>query len=298
VSLAPYVDEAQAAASLPAATDYAAKAKAALAQMYKNDELGCCVISGKFHALGVWSGNKAGTPIIATDAEVVAAYHGICGPGDNGCVIEDVLDHWQNAGITMGGKVHKIDGYVGVDPSNPTQIKTAVVLFTSLALALNLPAAWEGGNDGDIWDIPRGLGARVVGGHDVEAVDYNETGVVVSTWGSTRTITWRAMASRYVTQALASKSPDWYGDDGMAPCGVNAAALDAALAAFKAGQVPPIDPTPVPTPPPGVTLTLDSLIEAVEDGVNAGRPYPDPATADQVALAIIDSIRAAWPAAV
>ncbi len=64
------------AAPPPATVDYAAKATAAIEKMYLNDEYGDCVIAGKYHAEGVWSGNEIGSPGIAlgTDQEVLSAF--------------------------------------------------------------------------------------------------------------------------------------------------------------------------------------------------------------------------------
>jgi hypothetical protein len=295
--LAAYLDHAIAASTLPASTNYAAKAGPSLKQIYMNDQLGCCVISGKFHALGVWSGNDSGTPIVATDQEVVSAYHTICGPGDNGCNIGDVLDYWKASGIKMGGQVHKIDAYVEVDPSNQDEVKAAIYLFTGLPLGLNLPSAWENVDDGGIWDVPSGFGARIVGGHDVEAVDFNETGVVISTWGGLRTITWAAMAnSRYVEEAYAVLSPDWYGSDKLAPCGLDVATLQADLAKLGGGVIPSIDPpAPVPTPTPvPVGPTLDEVIRAVAAGIASLAPYEGENVVDQVSLAAISALQSVW----
>src|ERR1700736_354865 len=99
----------------PTSVDYSAKAMDSLKRMYLNDQFGDCVIAGKFHAVGVWTGNESGSVVQGTDQEVLSSYHGICGPGDNGCNITDVLDYFKANGLPFNGTKHKIDGYVAID---------------------------------------------------------------------------------------------------------------------------------------------------------------------------------------
>ncbi len=232
----------------PDVVDYAPKAMASISRMYKNDQLGCCVISGKMHQIGLWSGNDAdsGGIVLATDNEVVSQYQGICGPGDNGCVITDVLDVMRTKGLTAGGKAYKIDGYVSVDSKNKLQLQTAIDLFGSVTFGIDLPSAWLNTDDGELWDV---TSTRIVGGHDVPAVGYNTQGVVIATWAGRRTITWAALASnKWITETYAELAPLWYGNDKLAPSGVDVVALQADLATLGGGGVPPIGPATVTVP--------------------------------------------------
>jgi len=76
------------AAPPPRSTSWRVKAAQSLGRMYLNDQLGCCVISGKLHNLGIWSANdhdhQPPGEVVATDQEVKQQYQQICGPGDNG----------------------------------------------------------------------------------------------------------------------------------------------------------------------------------------------------------------------
>jgi hypothetical protein len=295
--LGAYLDRSLAAATLPPSVDYTTKAKAAIAEMYLNDSLGDCVVAGLGHSIGIWSGNDTGNPVIATDNEIQAAYRTICGPGDNGCVITDVLDYTRDHGVTLGGKLHKIDSYVAIDHTVGDEIKAGIYLFGVVKLGINLPAGWEQTDDGGVWDIPSGLKARIIGGHDVEACGYSDEGVVISTWGGLRTITWAAFTStRYVEEAYALLGPDWYGSDKLAPCGLDVVTLQADLAKLSSGVIPPIDPPapePTPTPVP-VGLTLDQAIRAVAAGIASLAPYEGENVADQVELAAISALQSAW----
>lgn len=236
----------------PAVIDYSPKAAAAIAKMYLNEQLGDCVIAGKYHQLGIWAGNKSGTPIVVSDQTVLSMYR-VWNPGneDNGCVITDVLDYLRNTGFPDdAGALHKIDGYVSVDWTNKLQTQIALDLFGALTLGIQLPEAWT---NASIWDVTN---SRIVGGHDVTSLGYNAQGIQISSWGRIYTITWNAFVSRnWLDELYVPLAPDWYGADKKAPSGFNADALKADLAMISAGGTP--DPTPVapaPTVPPPTPL--------------------------------------------
>lgn len=237
----------------PTSVDYASKCMASLTRVYLNDVEGDCVIAGKYHQIGLWTGNDGPAPALATDQEVQNAYTSICGPGDNGCVITDVLDVMRSKGLACGGVLHKIDGYVSVDWTNKLEVQVAIDVFGSLTIGINLPQQWTCTNC--VWDEHA---TGNVGGHDICCVGYNAQGVQCATWGGVVTITWAAFLSRtWIEECYCSLSPDWYGKDNLAPNGIDAASLKADLAKLGGGVIPdpqppsPIPPTPpVPVPPP------------------------------------------------
>ena len=236
---------------LPASVNSWSKSMRALARMYLNDRYGCCVISGKYHQLGAWSGSDgAASPIEATDAEVQQMYNLLkAGPGDSGCVIADVLDYFQKFGLPTGGTDNKIDGYVSVNNLDKDLVKLALYLFGSLTIGINLPSAWANNAiPGGTWDV---TSSASVGGHDVCCVGYNDVGVQISTWGIVPpiTITWAAFtSSRYIDECYAQLAPAWYGSDKLAPCGVQVDRLKSDLELIRNGGTPNIDP-PAPVPP-------------------------------------------------
>ncbi len=231
---------------LPPSTNWLAKAIAAIKRMYLNDAKGDCVIASLFHLAGVWTGNEVGTPLQGTDAEVAATY-AIWNPGrqDNGCDISTVNNYWRDHGVTINGQLHKIDSYVAVDNTNWDLVKAAIALGFMLKLGIDLPGAWEQTNDGGVWDV---TSSRVVGGHDVPAIDFNDTvGATIATWAGTRTITKKAFTSKqYITEAYGILSPDWYSAAQTAPNGIDVTTLKADLALIAAGQIPSIGPPSVP----------------------------------------------------
>jgi hypothetical protein len=221
---------------------------ASIQRVYLNDAYGDCVIAGKYHAEGVWSGNDSDSPGVAlgTDQEVYAAYQSICGPGDNGCLITAVLDYFRDSGLRFSGSVRKIDGYVSVDWTNKLEVQVALYLFGAVTIGLNLPSAWT---SNAIWDVTN---APIVGGHDVTCVGYDDQGVQVASWGRLYTITWAAfLSTHWLEEAYVMLAPDWYGSHRLAPSGVDADTLAADLAKLGGGGIPPIDPTPAPPPSPG-----------------------------------------------
>jgi hypothetical protein len=248
--LARYIDLEKVRVSLPDKVDYSAKAMSSIKRVYGNDRYGDCVIAGKYHQVGIWTGNESGEPVVADDREVLSAYHKICGPGDNGCVITDVLDYFMQRGLMFGGQVHRIDGYAAVDWTNRDLVRAAIYLLGSLTLGINLPQSWTCTNC--VWD-ERAHGN--VGGHDVCAVGYDEKGVQICTWGGLVTITWPAMTSKkWIEECYVSLSPDWYANKNLSPQGLDVKALKSDLDLLKQGNMPPlpepVPPTPPPIPPP------------------------------------------------
>lgn len=230
----------------PDAVDYTEKAHASLETMLGNDTWGDCVLAGKAHSVGVWTGNDSdsGGEVIPTTGECVEQYHDICGPGDRGCVIQDVLSVMKRDGLMFGGKRHTLDGWVAVDHTKPDHVRAATYLFGAVTLGINFPGSWA---NSSTWDV---TSSRVVGGHDVPIIRYDQRGVYVSSWGRVYLMTWAALAQRgRVDECYALLAPDWYNDDRLSPAGVDVDNLRAALAALGSGNMPP-DPTPVPPHPP------------------------------------------------
>lgn len=257
----------------PASVDYAKQAKNALAQMYGNDEAGDCVIAGKMHLAGVWTGNDdtAGDQpdLVGTREEALRQYQQICGPGDNGCNISDVLDYMHAHGIVVGGKNVKIDAYVSVDHTNVEEVKVAILLFGGLTIGINLPRAWaDNAKPNGIWDVTN---SEIVGGHDVCVVGYDDRGVQICTWGMVLTISWMAFQnSRWVEECYAQLSESWYGSDKLSKAGVDAKTLLDDINKLGGGVIPPLpeDPPPIvppvppaPTPPgPGLWAQILAFI--------------------------------------
>jgi hypothetical protein len=86
---------------------------------------------------------------------------------------------FRSRGLPFNGQLHKIDGYLAVDHGNK-QLWCRLPCSCSepSVLGVNLPGDWTCTNC--TWGQPR---QGIVGGHDVTAVGYDQTGVKVATWG-------------------------------------------------------------------------------------------------------------------
>lgn len=234
------------AAPPPVVVDYSAKAMSSLNRILRNDVKGCCVISAKGHSLGVWSANDNQPIIIPTDAEIDAAYARLAYvPGtDSGCVIKDVLSKFRTEGIQFGGAIRKIDGYVTVNWTDKTLWQMATYLLGSLSVGFLVPQAWL---NSSVWDDTN---SAIAGGHCVTPIGYNADGVLVSSWGRLYLWLWRSFLSRrYMDEAYAMLSPNWYNSDKLSPAGFDVTKLQADLAKIGNGTVPTIDPVTPPPPP-------------------------------------------------
>ena len=245
LQLGPYLsDGAMLAGVLPTSINRREKAKASLARVYLNDRWGDCVFASKAHMFGLWSANDndSGGEVQATDKEIQDQYFAYTGGRDSGANIADVLQICQTKGFLMGGKLYKIDGFVSVDNTKKDLCKVAQLIFGAGSFGLDLPQEWT---SAAIW---KPTNTRIVGGHDVCPIDYDDQGIYVSSWGRIYLMTWDAvMSTRWVTEYYAALGPLWYGSDLIAPCGLKADTLKEDLAKIHGGIIP--DWNPVPSPP-------------------------------------------------
>jgi hypothetical protein len=202
-------------------------------RMFKNDIIGCCAIAGPAHIEMIWTHNASETPFDPTDDQVVSEYSLISGYDpkdpytDNGCVLIQVMNAWRNNGL-FG---RKILGYASINPQNIEHIKTAIHLFGAINIGLLLPASAQ--NQNDIWDVTdHSLSGDAApgswGGHCVVigAYDSAQKQFTCITWGNHKTMTWDFFKA-YCDEAYAMVSPDWITATGVAPSGVDIAALQA-----------------------------------------------------------------------
>lgn len=223
----------------PDMLDFTTKAQKALAQMLGNDQKGDCVVAELIHMIGMMAAVKSGIDVVGTTDEALSTYYAACGGGDNGCNISDFLDYVRDTGIMVGGKLHKIDSYVSVDPTNLLEVKVAMYLFGPLALGVNLPGSWENSQTWDVTNSP------FVGGHGIPTCGYNSIGPPIATWASTRQMTYAALQDQSITDECYATvdSSDWTGADHMSVYGFDLATLQADSLLIKNGQIPDIDPS-------------------------------------------------------
>jgi hypothetical protein len=163
-----------------------------LSNIYCNDILGCCVVSGGYHVIGVMSSGS----FIATNKQIITDYSAIGGyiPGqsdtDQGCDEITALKYWMKTGFASGDK---LAGFMGVDATNPTLVMQCIDLFENVYLGVQLP---------DKWVTPMPSASKftwgVAGpanpnqGHCIMAMAYNKAGIQVDSWGLRgTTFSWR-----------------------------------------------------------------------------------------------------------
>lgn len=193
----------------PDATTRAAQAKLRF-PMYLNDKLGDCTCAAIAHMVQLWDALSGRVPPKITNAEVLTVYEAVSGydpstgENDNGAVELDVLKYWRKIGIAG----HRIVAFVAVNVKNLFELKTAAWLFDGLYLGVALPITAQ---TQKVWDVVPNAGrdgaAGSWGGHAVNIVDYDTTGVTIVTWGQLKRVTW-AFVAAYVDEAYAALSTD------------------------------------------------------------------------------------------
>jgi len=292
----------------PASVDYSPDAAASLSNVYLNQELGCCVIAGGFHVIGVETGNATGgTPWVATNDQVIAQYSAIGGyvPGnpatDQGCDEVTAMNYWTSTGFPDGSKLL---GWLEVDATNQLEMQTALDLFEDLLFGIELPDAYvdpfPSGN-GFTWDV---AGDPVAAnGHCIIGCGYDSTGIKVDTWGMLGTMTWAAVAKYCVPSAGGALyvllSQDEIGKGAsVCPNGIDWSTLLNDFNAMGGNvQVPasPPAPSPAPSPAPNPDGSV-SLAQATAWATSgfAGRYI---FTQDQAVATATSGLSANWPTA-
>jgi hypothetical protein len=248
VRLARHYNPAAGAGSIPA-TSYRTAAAKSLATMLRNNALGCCTISAVGHQAGVDSANRPSPrELVMLDKEVNVQYPQICGAGDNGCYIPDVLDWWRDKGITIAGVRTRIAGYALVDARDVTLLRTAIYLFGAAHAGFMITSdQYQNASPSALWTADT---SPIVGGHSIGLVDEDESRLQCSTWGMVVPGDFGFLAApRAQSEVYVILSDQWTDASGMAAHGINAKTLADDLAIVKAGGVPPLDPAPTPPPP-------------------------------------------------
>lgn len=181
---------------LPPSCDYSTAALDVLSDVLCNDELGCCVVSGIYHVLGMLTAN-AGAEFHATPEQIVADYSAIGGYNpadpntDQGLDESTALSYWTTTGLADGTR---LTGWVALDATNGDEIRAACYLFENLYLGIELPSSYVSpfpSSNGYDWAD----GAPVPSnGHCVMGTGYNALGVQIDSWGLLGTLEWAAIA--------------------------------------------------------------------------------------------------------
>jgi len=189
----------------------------------ENDQLGCCTISSKAHALQVASLNTTGI-VTLTDQEIVNYYSWWDGyiPGDpstdNGGIVSQVLNSWHRHG--MNG--YKLPAYSSVDWTDTQNMLKAIELIGTVDIGLQLPLTAQE-QVGRVWDVvgdPATDPASMPGswgGHDINCGKYttNSDGSILFTpitWGRSQQMTQKFLTT-YADEVWATLIGMWFDPD-------------------------------------------------------------------------------------
>lgn len=211
-----------------------------------NDAVGNCVIAGGLHETMIWCA-EAGHTVPVSDSCAIANYTAITGydptqtaadgsnPTDQGADVQAAAKWRIRQGLTDAkGGVHKISGYVFVDPRNMRELRTAVYLFGAVGLGLDFPqSAMEQFHEGLPWTVVPGSPSE--GGHYVSLAGWRNGYAVVVTWGKEQLVTPQFIQHR-ADEALVYLSPEMLNGHQKTPEGFDLSALRADLAALEAHQ--------------------------------------------------------------
>jgi hypothetical protein len=169
----------------------------------------------------------------------MAAYTGVSGfdptqtdasgnnPTDTGALWTDVLARWRTTGFMLGGELDQATAFVRVQHGDDNELRLAVQWFGCALVGLALPLAAQ---TQAVWDVADDQDGEPGswGGHAVPMVAYTRDLVWFVTWGLLKPATW-AFARRYITEAYAVQSPDWFKVSGKTPAGLTLDAVNADL---------------------------------------------------------------------
>jgi hypothetical protein len=213
---------------VPAATNWRAAAAKSLADAQKNNSLGDCTCAGVAHCIGVVTANES-QEVVIPDADTVKFYYGITHGKDDGADLGTVLKTWSKPGLDG----HTLGAYAAVDLTNINEIKTCINEFGPLYVGLNLPHSWWANPEAG-WNLTTNKPDRIIGGHCVVIVDYDETQLYTSTWGLIVPTSYDAVTSgKYFDEGYTVLAPDWY-SEGFCPSGFDTETLLADIKAVQA----------------------------------------------------------------
>jgi hypothetical protein len=177
---------------------------------------------------------------IMTDAEALAAYEQIGGydptdsNSDQGADMLTALNYWHRTGIVVAGEIHKIAGYVSVDPTDLQEVREAIWLFGNLFTGVQLPISVQAADD---WIVPDGGIYGTAGqpggwgGHCIPTMAESPETLTCITWAERLKMSHNFLLD-YADECYAVLSADWFNSQGQAPAGFDAAALKRDIAAL------------------------------------------------------------------
>jgi len=195
----------KAAPALPPSYDFDTKHPGIPTPMFANDELGCCVISGRAHQTLRFEDIEQGSLLMITDKEVTKEYFKETGGADSGLVVLDSLNEWRHKGWKVGKHTYRIQAFAEVDRGARAQVRRAIFADIGVGIGVNLPKSAQAEiQTGRPWATTSGPGSSPGswGGHYVYVCGYTPSGPVCITWGRKQQMTW-AWFGKFCDEAYA-----------------------------------------------------------------------------------------------
>ena len=157
-------------------------------QMFGNDTVGDCTCADIANAIKLNTAMGAGE-FVASTTEVLALYNKLTGGVDSGLSLSQAADGAMKYGL--GG--HKLHAYLDLPIGDVPMMQQTIFLFHGGSVGVTLPkSAMDTFGQGKIWSVVGDT--RILGGHDMFAVDYNEDGPIFKTWAGDQPATWDWLA--------------------------------------------------------------------------------------------------------
>lgn len=198
--------------------------------MFANNRLGDCTCAALGHMVEIWTEQATGSPTVLQDSDVIGLYDLVNGGKDQGANMLDVL-HQMRTGAGLAGD--HVYAYASVDCGNQALVRAAAWLFTGLYIGIRMPvSAQQQVGPGKVWHpVPGPDGAAGSwGGHAVNIVAYDSTGLTCITWGARQRMSW-SFWTDYVDECWALLPCDYENMTGaLRANGLDFAQLDSYLA--------------------------------------------------------------------
>jgi hypothetical protein len=239
--------------------------------MLANDTLGDCGPAGIDHGF-MQTNTLAGKPIQFDPANTISDYSAITGynpddpNSDQGTDMQTAYSYVTKTGmIDKAGKRHKIGAYLGLN-NTQAQLQEVIYIYDRAGIGFNFPSyAMTAFNNGQAWDYKPGQKYTIDGGHYVEGIYYDATGVTVVTWGKEQLMTW-AFFLKFCDESYLLVDDELLNAQGLTPNGLNVDLLNQDLTIIKAGGIPITNVTPTPNPPtPTPTPIGANVQQAIAD---------------------------------
>ena len=152
------------------------------------DGEGDCTCADIANAIKLNTAMGAGE-FVASTTEVLALYNQLTGNVDSGLSLSQAAEGAMKYGL--GG--HKLHAYLDLPIGDVPMMQQTIFLFHGGSVGVTLPkSAMDTFGQGKIWSVVGDT--RILGGHDMFAVDYNEDGPIFKTWAGDQPATWDWLA--------------------------------------------------------------------------------------------------------